>query len=273
MSRPFIILLIVCVLLDLGISNNRSYASKVESVDFDLSEGEAIMVFFSLSDGEATLIKDGTNHHILINTGSAASKEELYKWMNMFGIKKLDEVIITKQGAGFDDNLMDVINRFSPKHVYAPNGYQMKNDSSYEAWKEGKHHQYSEDISVRVLHNESTSTVSMDIIVTYGENRILYMTNNDSSIEKKLTKLPLSDTDVLKVANYGGGTTTSQPFLEKVDPQAAIIFETSINRINPDLLERLYEMWIDIHYVKQVGTVVMKMTKYQYEIISISESR
>ncbi|WP_110112365.1 hypothetical protein [Bacillus sp. CGMCC 1.16541] len=267
MNRPFIALIMACFISLIG-SPERGYTMKVESVDFDLSEDEAVIVFFNLSDGEATLVKDGHNHHLLINTGSERSKHELFHLMNTFGVKKVDDIIVTKPGPGFDDNLNEVVTRYSPNRVYVPAEYKKRSDVLYKSWKEGTNHRYSKEISVRVLHHEGT-TPSMDILVTYGENRILYMTNGDLITEKKLSQLPLSDTDVLKVANYGIGSTTSQPFLEKVDPQAAIIFESSTGRIETDLLERLYEMWIDIHYVKQTGTVAMKMTKYQYEMISI----
>lgn len=81
-------------------------------------------------------------------------------------------------------------------------------------------------------------------------------------------KLELKDVNVLKVAQFAVRNHLSMPLLKRIDPQAAIIFHKEGAQPNQRLLEKLYQLWIDIYQVHQIGVVMMKCNLSRYEIIT-----
>ena len=62
-------------------------AAVIKNVDFGLQADEVVITFLPLSDGEASLIQDGSGEAILVNTGSASSYPELNKWLQRYKVK------------------------------------------------------------------------------------------------------------------------------------------------------------------------------------------
>jgi len=49
----------------------------------------------------------------------------------------------------------------------------------------------------------------------------------------------------------------------------AIIFKSNSIKPDPDLVEMLHEAWIDVYFTKQHGTVTIKLTDSNYDVITI----
>jgi competence protein ComEC len=86
---------------------------------------------------------------------------------------------------------------------------------------------------------------SLAFRVTYGKNSFLLTGDMEKPMETRLLadERPVR-ADVLKVGHHGSRTSTSEPFLDAVNPQFAIIsdgFENSFGHPNRDVLERLAE--------------------------------
>ena len=66
--------------------------------------------------------------------------------------------------------------------------------------------------------------------------------------------------DVLKVGHHGSTTSTGKKFLEKADPDYAIIscgFDNSYGHPHDEIIERLENKNIEIHRTDTEGTVVL----------------
>jgi competence protein ComEC len=94
----------------------------------------------------------------------------------------------------------------------------------------------------------------------------------DQEVEKELLdKGLLSDRqlDVLKVAHHGSTTASSQPFLEKLAPDTAVISVAENNRYGhpaAEVMERLETCCNNIYLTKKSGAVTIETNGNNYEI-------
>ncbi|HWO95501.1 MAG TPA: hypothetical protein VNM45_03980 [Bacillus sp. (in: firmicutes)] len=251
-------------------------ASKVENIKFQLSEDEAVLTFLHLSKGEAALIQDGLGHSILINTGHASAEKELLKMLDLFQVKKLDAIIVTRQEEGYDDNINALFKQFSPEAIYVPPSY-MDTASLTETikLKKGNRKLFGKGLTIQVVNEEQGEVPSIDLSIKYGENHIFYMANHSEQTEERLLKEKLKDVNVIKMPNLAKGEDLSEKLVEHIDPQTAIFTAPRDVQHHGQFIEYLYELWIDVYVVHQMGTVSMKMDDSHYEIITFpfSESK
>lgn len=245
-------------------------ASKIENIEFELGEGEAVLTFFPLSKGEAALMVDGRGHSILINTGHASAEKELLSMLDLFQVKKLDAIIVTRQEEGYDDNLEPLFKQFSPNTIYVPSSYtNILPFSKTVKWKKGDRQLFGKGLTVQVLNEEQGETPSIDLSIKYGENHIFYMTNYSKQTEEQLLKEKLEDINVVKMPSLAKGGALSEKLIEHMDPQTAIFTTFKDGERCSQFIVYLYELWIDVYFVHQMGAVSMKMDNTHYEIITL----
>ncbi|TYR79936.1 hydrolase [Priestia megaterium] len=266
MLRKFIILFCIAVL----IQSHGSIALAVESVDFVLEENEAAITFLQLPDGEATLLQDGTDQTILINTGSNHSQKHLLKWLALYEIKKIDQLIITKQGKEYDENLQFVADKYNVEEIIVPIGYRGSHDSSLKEWKEKDIYQISKNIHVSVLHNQAQPSASMDLLLSFGQHQILYMANGTEHVEEKFHRKPVTKIDIIKLADFGMGEPLSEAFLNQINPQIAILFMKEKRKVSTELFHRLADSWIDLYDVDKGYSFSIKMSLKKYDTMKFS---
>jgi beta-lactamase superfamily II metal-dependent hydrolase len=251
-------------------------AAKIENIQFELSEEEAVLTFLHLSKGEASLIQDGLGHAILINTGHASSEAELFRMLDLFQVKKLDAVIVTREEEGYDDNLQSVFEKFIPQAVYVPASYT-KNVPSLKVvkWKKESGQSFGKSLKIKVVNEESERLPSIDLSIKYGENHIFYMADYSKKTEERLMKEQLEDVNVVKMPDLTKGEVLSEKLVEHMDPQTAVFTFLKDIQYRSQFIEYLYELWIDVYFVHQMGAVSMKMNGSHYEIITfpISECK
>ena len=96
-------------------------------------------------------------------------------------------------------------------------------------------------------------------LLTYGENKFLFMGDAESKSEKEmLEKNLLTKVDVLKVGHHGSSTSSKKKFLEVVSPDYAVILcgDNSYNHPHEDTVDNLLEYTDNIYRTDQQGTVV-----------------
>jgi competence protein ComEC len=266
LKKLFVIFLACFIFLDLRVVQ----ANKVENIKFELGEDEAVLTFFHLSKGEAALLQDGFGHSILLNTGHASSKREVLEMLSLFQVKKLDAIIVTKQDEGYDDNLGQLSEQFYPKVIHVPAGYTRPVPfRQVVRWEKGNQTFIGKDLTITVLNEENEKIPSIDLSIKYGENHILYMTNRSVHTEEYLMKANLKNVNVLKMPQVSKGEALSEKLVEHIDPQTAIFTASNKYHLDQPFIEHLYDLWIDLYFVQQMGTVSVKMNKVRYEVIKV----
>ncbi|MGO4888080.1 ComEC/Rec2 family competence protein [Anaerobacillus sp. MEB173] len=281
--RFFVSMIGIAIMLFIGgcqaVEPAATTIDQVEGVHLNLLETEIALTFFSLTSGESTLIQNGMNGTVLINTGDVISKQELEDRLAMYHVERIDTILITNGNPEYIGNLPSIIQKYNVNKIIVPNVIRDKLVSAYhldpqtvEGWDVGKQNDILPGILTEVFYVEEKDEDSQGAMVVsfvYENYRTLYMGIANEDVERKLTeKYPLKSA-ILKVADFGSEKGTSQVFLEEVDPQVAILFKKKSRMVSELVIERLQETWIDIYQTYRHGNVSIKCNGDDYEILTV----
>ena len=193
----------------------------------------------------------------------------------MYGISKIKSIIITKVDQEYTSNFKWLTDHFKETTIIT--GYHSQpllEGEKIQTWKTGDQIKILPGLELNIIQestNKDSSSSGMDLLFSFGEHKLLYMTSSNKMIEKSiLNEYDLSSVNILKIGDFASSTGTSQRFLEHVDPQVAVIFQKKGALPSQDVIERLQETWIDIYLTKQFGNISLKCTNKDYEIITLS---
>jgi competence protein ComEC len=235
------------------------------------------VIFFNIGQGDAIMILKGQNQ-ILID-GGASGQREMEKLGSYipFWDRKIELIIATHPDQDHIGGLIDVMKNYEIGKII-DNG--AKNDSEvYEKYLETINRKNIERLigkkgmNVKIekanleiiypgddLENDSKNTNADSLVakLIYGENSFLF--TGDFPIEKEAnifnSGVDLS-TKVLKVSHHGSKNATSEEFLNKVNPEEAIISvgKNSYGHPAAELLDRLKNKSINILRTDEKGDI------------------
>lgn len=247
---------------------------EVEGVDMNLKRNELSFTFFSLSDGEAALIQHGNGENILINTGGTGTLPELESLLALYKVKSIPTVIVTS-GEGVA-NLEAVIDKYQVQQIVTGK----KNAASHKlnfntigvkvsAWKQEDLQKLLPDLTAEVVYDGNQPNEGTDLSFRFFHHQIFYVSSASKESEQKFLNRPLKNVNIVKLPFYAGKGSFSDLLIQHLDPQIALIFKSKTIKPDPNLLEMLLEAWIDVYFTKQHGTVTIKFTDTNYDVITI----
>ncbi|MDQ0218959.1 hypothetical protein ELQ35_10225 [Peribacillus cavernae] len=256
-----------------NIDDESVIPDEIEKIDLNLMENEYAFTFFDLSSGDAAILQAEDGSTILINTGTAAEENKLKKWLTLYGVKKIDAVILTKATKGYDDNVKNIVTEYNVPRVIA--GKKMENRVNsilsdlqgveLSLWSEQSKETFLDEIEISVIHENDTKEEGLDLSFKIKDNYLLYVTSSSEKIRNKLMELNPSDVQIIK-APYN-----AMPFAtaEHLDPQAVILSEQVDKAVEREMVQKFREMWIEVFNTAKQGTVTAKFTKTTHEIFPI----
>lgn len=236
------------------------------------------VIFLDVGQGDAILIEQGSNQ-ILIDGGPDGQilLEKLGKYIP-FWDRNIEVIIATHPDQDHIDGLTGVMKNYkigkvidngmeSESQVYENylNIINEKNISRLEG-KKGMNIKLTE-ANLEIFYpadtpeknSKDTNAGSITGKLTYGQNSFLltgdFPTIKDAEIFSFGANLSAK---VLKIAHHGSKYATSEEFLEKVNPEEAIISVGKNNRYGhpaPEILERLKEKGVKILRTDEVGDI------------------
>ncbi|WP_096153823.1 MULTISPECIES: ComEC/Rec2 family competence protein [Bacillus] len=264
------------VLLAFSFFPNPGIPAEVNRIDLKLQQNEVAFTFLDLVDGESTLIQTYEGETILINTGSEAAKEELDYYLELYGVDNISTLILTSTEPEYVSNVSSLLDEVVVGKIVSPISMEsaVKTlNTPIETWESGKTYEISKGLSVTVLHEkvEPESDEGMDLLFSYFDTSILYMTSANKKVEDQIVAdYHLEEVDILKVGDFGNKNGTTQPFLNESDPQIAILFKKESKESMIDVLERLHETWIEIIQTKLTGNISIKLKEHDYQVITLT---
>ncbi|MDX8046143.1 hydrolase [Gracilibacillus sp. S3-1-1] len=235
-----------------------------------LNENELDMVFFNVPHGEASLMTNHQGKHILVNTASERSQKQLFEQLSSLQVDKIETIIITNQSEEYTGNLEYFLEHYQVERVIIPENMVMnRRHVEVDSWKPEKPFTIWNQLDIQPL--DVTTTGDISFLMRFGDESILFLNDEDTKVEERLIQ-QTGDIDILKVAAFGSGSSPSQRFLEQIDPYMSIIFPSQTHKINASLIERLNATWIDVYFLKQTGTVFVRLNEDDYEILSENSS-
>lgn len=236
----------------------------------ELNTDELDVIFFNVPHGEASLITNHHGQHILINTASKRSQKKLYEQLSQLQVDKIETIVITNQSEEYTGNLLYFLEHYQVEKLIIPSNMNVGFvDIEMDTWKLNDEFILWEQLKIWPL--DQTKDGDISFLMQFGNESILFLNDKETAIEQKLIQ-KTADVDILKVAAFGSGHSPSQSFLEQIDPYMSIIFPSQTHKINESLIERLNATWIDVYFLKQTGTVFVRLSKDDYEILSENSS-
>lgn len=242
------------------------------------STGEVAVHFIDVGQGDCELIQYMSTG-ILIDAGETPNGPKVAQYLKDAGITTLEYVVATHPHSDHYGGLAEVVKDFDVEHVLMPD--VTSNDSSFQKLLEA--------IKAKGLKIETpkpgsalataiggltldvfapnsasysdTNEYSIVIKAAYGATSFLFTGDASSVSEAEMLKNGYDlSADVLKVGHHGSTTSTSQAFLDAVNPSLAVIEvgkDNPYGHPNAEILDRLNKYGVRVYRTDLNGTVTM----------------
>lgn len=250
---------------------------EINSIDLNLKKEEMAVTFFSLSDGEASLIQQPDGKNVLINTGGENTNEELKKLLTLYHVNQIDTIILTDTGKCCFDNVNWLIKDFNVKHLMSPKDTEININELLNEGESVDYHSLTHGMNLEILPGlimeVLNDTKGLDLSLSFLNRRILWMNHAHPNIDYYMPKNMAVETTIIKLPDIASKEDLPEDFFDQLDPQLAILFRNKEEKVNEDLLEQLQQAWVRVYYNKNIGAVSVKFTEDNYEIVKISNKK
>lgn len=253
--------------------DDAAIPGEIEKIDLNLMENEYAFTFFDLDSGDSAILQGADGSTIMLNTGAADEIGDLKRWLGLYGVKKIDALILTKAGKGYDDNVKEIVAEYNVPRVIASKKMQdnMKGlldehpHTLIHVWNGQSKETFLNGIEMTVIHEGEGEEEGIDLSVKFRNNHLVYVTTATEIIREKLLTLPESGVQIVKA-----------PFkvlplevVEHLDPQAVILNEDDGSSAYKEMVQKFHELWIEVFNIDKQGTVTTKFTEANHEIFPI----
>lgn len=231
--------------------------------------------FIDVGQGDSILIQSG-DHDMLVDAGENDQGDTVVTYLHSQGIEKLDYVIGTHPHSDHIGGLDDVINNFSIDKVILPpvehttktyedvldaissQGLKVTKPVAGDTYKLG-------DASFQIIapngnYGDDLNNWSVGIKLTNGDNSFVMCGDAESQAEADICASGINlSADVLKLGHHGSKTSTSGAFLNKVNPEYAVIscgMGNSYGHPHKETLNKLNSKGVKILRTDEQGTVI-----------------
>ena len=272
-----IIAIVILALISIFGTENEilNQLNRKEEVSSTSTSSNLEAYFIDVGQADSILIKNN-NEAMLIDAGNNEDGEDVVKFIKEKGINKLNYVVGTHPHedhiGGLDDVInsdMEIENILMPKvqtntktfedvlDAISNKGLKITEPKKGDTFQIGE--ASCEIMTDSIINEKNLNLSSITIRLQFGNNSMLLM--GDSEVENEKTRT-WSKTDVLKVGHHGSLTSSSEEFLNEVQPQYAIIMvgkNNSYKLPKQEILDRLNKRNIKIHRTDEEGTIELIM--------------
>lgn len=257
-------------------------------------EANLIVHYIDVGQGDSTLVMFPNNEVALIDAGTRAGRLDLVKYLKQFKIKKIDYLIGTHPHEDHIGGLPEVIRNFEIGKVYLPN--KTNNTQIFEELlNEIKDHNLkitegktgvkiidSQDLKFYTLapskEYKNTNNNSIVTKIIYKDFATLITGDAEKEAESDMIKEGHNlKADILRLGHHGSNTSSTEEFLDKVDPAYAIISLGKDNTYgHPDMevMDSLAKRNIVALRTDELGSIVLQTDGEKVTwLTGIAESR
>ncbi len=256
----------------------NSYLFAVEVVS-KIDKPIATISIVDVGQGDGILIQDFEgNKTVLIDAGKPSG--EIVTFLKEQKINSINLFILTHPHADHIGSAKKVLQTFDIKKVLDsgyPHSSKMYKDVlevikekniAYSIGKSGQNIKIGENKKIRVLapgdnyfsgtrSDANSNSIVFQLII--GDVKFFFSADSEAETENfVIDNHEDIKSDVLKIAHHGGRHSTTDSFLEKVDPKVAVISvatENSYGHPSKEVLEKLKDKNIETHLTMNEGTI------------------
>lgn len=272
LKRSYRYLVIYMVILLINI-NGRLLIFNPELIFLDVGQGDGAVVI--LPGGKAVMIDTGGK----VYGNYPLAKKTIIPYLNSRGISQVESLILTHGDYDHMGEAINLIENFKAENVIFNCGpyndleielievLEKKNIKYYSCIKELNIDKYKlHFLNTGIYDNENDN--SSVIYFNYNNYKFLFM--GDAGVEKEkdiLGKYNLKEIDFLKVGHHGSNTSSSEEFINSINPKYSLISVGKNNRYGHpkesvlDTLSnsKIYRTGLD-------GSIEIKLNKSGYKI-------
>ncbi|MEE9430308.1 MAG: DNA internalization-related competence protein ComEC/Rec2 [Melioribacteraceae bacterium] len=249
-----------------------------------LPEGELTIATIDVGQGDAILIKFPNGKTALIDAGNRTDyfdngERVILPLLNHFGIEKLDYGFITHLDSDHYGGFVSLLTKGKVKQIYKTISGESNKDIVLENYLEMKNIKFSyfdrskiniggcslyflndtSDVNYKSLDINNRSGI---IKLVYGKTSFLFVGDVEVEGEYELVNNYKSflKADVLKVGHHGSKTSSTEAFLDLVNPKIGIISAGVMNKFkhpSPVVVERLVKRNITIRRTDKEGAIIL----------------
>ena len=243
-------------------------------------DGEMFVDFVDVGQGDCTLIRTA-DAVILVDAGESGTADTVVSYLKEKGIEKIDCCIATHPHSDHIGALYRVFEEFNVDTVLLPDlpDELIPTTTAYEKFLDGLENvkniipvgagdtfdfgSMNVDILGPVKEYDDLNHMSVVSKVTFGNTSIMLTGDTETPAETDMLKKKSIDysADILKVGHHGSKTSTSEKWLEAVDPQFAVIscgLDNDYGHPHKNLVNRLEKFDIEYYRTDLEGNVLFK---------------
>jgi beta-lactamase superfamily II metal-dependent hydrolase len=245
-------------------------------------EGELILTMIDVGQADSFLLEQG-GETALIDCGTRSTGKDVVQYLNDHGITHIDYIFGTHPHDDHMGGMYDVITSVDVGKVIIPEveaGTSTANwyiklmselsTGSYEVQnpKVGDMY-YLGDAEIEVIGQLSdadgnTNNYSTVMKVSFGKMDIVMTGDAETEVEKVILQSGQDiSAEILKVGHHGSDTSTSNDFLDAVNPKYALISCKVGNKYEhptKSTMDKLENRNIEVYRTDECGTVVLAIT-------------
>ena len=241
--------------------------------------------FIDVGQADAILVRFGKDS-MLIDAGNNEDGKLLVNYLSKLGITNFKYVVGTHAHEDHIGGMDNVIRNFKIGTFYMPDAFTTTPTFESvldELEKKGYDYTIPEvgqklklgDAKITVVYTkanpEDLNDSSIVLLLEYNKVKILFTGDATGNIEKEMLSKNIK-ANVLKVAHHGSRYSTTDDFLDKVNPQYAIISAGKGNDYghpHKPILDKLKKKGIEVYRTDKLGTIILTTDGNKINIKSI----
>lgn len=243
------------------------------SPTFQEVSSNLVISYLDVGQADAILIQNN-GENMLIDAGNNEDGELLVKYFQEENITEFKYLVGTHPHEDHIGGLDDIINNFTIHTIYMPDVITTTKTFSdvLDAIEQKKANLTVPEIGEQFTLGEAQLQViytgtdtkelnntSIILKLTFGSTSFLFTGDAEAKVEEEILNQDIK-VDVLKVGHHGSEYSTTDSFLEKVNPKYAIISVGETNSYghpHQSVLNKLNQKNIEIHCTDEEGTIII----------------
>ncbi|MBD7970350.1 MBL fold metallo-hydrolase [Paenibacillus gallinarum] len=238
-------------------------------------KGKLTVHYIDVGQGASQLIQTPNGKTMLIDGGNNDDEQVMVSYLKKQGISKVDVIIGTHPDADHVGGLDAVVDAFDIGKIYMPK--VSSNTKTFESLltsiknkglkvttaKAGVTIDLDNQLNIKMIAPVKTyddkNEMSAVVKLTFNKNTFLFTGDAESGSESDMINSGVNlKSDVMLVGHHGSNSSTSQAFLNAVNPTYAVIQvgDNSYGHPTSNILKRLHDKKVKIYRNDLQGTIV-----------------
>ena len=283
----FLVSICIAVLLS-GCTLISQQEKKIQTSQSPVEPGNEMKVhFLNVGQGDSILVQSPNGKSLLIDGGTKDAGKDVVAYLRTHGVEKLDYIVATHPDADHIGGLHTVLNSISIKNfidsgkVHTSQTYEkmlqliLDKNIPFIVAAVGDTIPLDDELDITVIHvgdeSDDNNEASIVLKVIYKEVSFLLMGDADIRVEKGILEHTNVEATILKAGHHGSDTSSSEAFIEAVNPKVTILSygkDNSYGHPHAEVKSRLERISSQIYATAIVGNIVVETDGIDYNVLT-----